>query len=108
MTDRELLQAIFDELRDMKIRMADVLDRLDRPRPRSPDDLVDANYFARAAGLSRVTVLQGKAGTDRVPRASKRPSLWRKGDVDRFVRERAVRCASPARKAVRLLSRKRA
>ena len=108
MTDAEKLQAIFDELLDMKRRMADVLARLARPEPARPDDLVDADYFARATGLSPVTVTQGKAGTGGVPLASKRPRRWRKSDVDRFARERAARFASPTRKAVRLLDRKRA
>ena len=108
MTDRELLQAIFDELLDMKRRMAEVLARLDRPEPARPDDLADEFYFARVTGLSPVTIRQGKAGTGAVPIQGTRPRRWLKGDVDRFQRERASRLRSPKAKAVRLLDRKRA
>jgi|ERR1043165_594396 hypothetical protein len=71
-----------------------------------PDDLVDADYFSRVTGLSPITIKQGKAGTDAVPLASKRPRRWFKRDVDRFVRERAQRLAPPKRKALKLLDRR--
>ena len=105
-----MLQAIFEALPELLARQQAMQATLDgltarAQEPPRADGLVDADYFARVSGLSRVTILQGKAGTGEVPRASKRPALWRKADVDRFVRERAVRCASPRRKAFKLLDR---
>lgn len=116
MTDGEKLQRILDalpELLEGQRRMSETLDALTRaaapaPAPASADDLVDVEYFARASGLSRITIRQGKAGTDKVQRASKRPSRWRKGDVDRWVRERASALRPPRQKALKLLERRRA
>lgn len=102
----------FETLRGM---LTDVLQRLERlerqrlpPEPMPADDLVDADYFARATGLKPASIVRGKAGTSRVPLASKRPRRWYKRDVDKFQRER-VAAARPARqKAFQLLERKRA
>lgn len=105
---REVLEAL-PELLENGRRMQRFLDEQVRtvppPEPERADDLVDADYFARVTGLSPVTIRQGKAGTAAVPLASKRPKRWRKGNVDRFVREREAALRPPRQKAFRLLDR---
>jgi hypothetical protein len=87
------------------------LDRLEAKRPASEptraDDIVDADYFARRTGLSRETILRGKAGTKVVPLQSKRPRTWLKRDVDAFVRQRAEDVRPAKQKALKLLDRSR-
>lgn len=106
MTDEQ-----FEIIRQM---LADALQRLERlerqrlpPEPTHANDLVDADYFARVTSLSPATILGGGARTDAVPRQSKRPSRWRKADVDKFQRDRAAGLRSPKQKALRLLEKRR-
>lgn len=108
MTDGEMLKAIHEQLLELNRRVDEALDGRARPGPAAASDLVGVDYFKRVTGLARVTILQGKAGTDAVPRQSKRPSRWRKADVDAFQRARGARLRSPRQKAIKLLERKRA
>jgi hypothetical protein len=108
MTNDEILRELLEGQCRIEAKLDELMrDRDDARQPAHADDPVDADYFARKTGLSRVTIMQGKAGTDAVPLYSKRPRLWLKGDVDRWVRERATRLRSPSQKACRLLDRKR-
>jgi hypothetical protein len=110
-TDSQKLDAILDELRALRELLELLLARREesraRPEPARADNPVDAEYFARVSGLSPITIKQGKAGTSDVPLFSMRPRRWLKGDVDRWVRERAARLRSPRQQARRLLDRKR-
>lgn len=55
------------------------------PPPPDPNDLVDVEYIAERTGLSPETILSGKAGTDRIPIALRKPRRWRRGDVDHWL-----------------------
>lgn len=111
MTDLEKMQATLEELLANQRRMQETLEGLTRgaavaPEPQRADDLVGVDYFQRATGLARVTILQGKAGTGAVPLQSKRPKRWRKADVDAFQRARAAGLRAPREKAFKLLDRR--
>lgn len=59
-----------------------------------PGDLVDTAYVARVTGLKEKTVMEGKAGTDAIPRVMVgRLVRFARRDVDRFV-EKLVKKAA--------------
>lgn len=53
------------------------------------DDFVGVDYVMKRTNLKRRTILERKAGTHALRRVSVRPALWRRADVDNFVRQQA-------------------
>jgi hypothetical protein len=73
-----------------------------------PNDLVDARYVAARSGCSVSSVRSHKCNTQVLMRVSNNPLRFRRGDVDKAVRELAAKAATntPMQKAIRLLNRK--
>ncbi len=73
-----------------------------------PDDLVSAKYVAARFGCSMRSVQASKCGTHVLTRVSRDPLRFRRGDVDKAVRDKAAAAIvnTPAQKAIRLLNRK--
>lgn len=65
-----------------------VEERLSAPPP-SPLDLLTLDEAAAVLRVAPRTLREGTAGTHVIPRQSDRPLLYLRGDLDRFVRDRA-------------------
>jgi predicted DNA-binding transcriptional regulator AlpA len=78
------------------------------PPPRA-DDLVPVEYLAQRTGLSRRTILAGKANSKTLLtlRVEKHPSRWRRSDVDTWVRELVMKKEEQAKRNFRLLKPRR-
>jgi hypothetical protein len=99
-----------DALHEIREELRQIRELLTSPDARF-DDLVDCHYIASRTGLSPRTVRDGKAGTNRIPRAllnengKRSPVRFRRVDADRFIRE--ILIDQPAKeRALRLLHRR--
>lgn len=94
-----------DEIRELKalvLRFAGVA-----PEPRGPDDLLALEEAAAALRVSPETLRRGKAGTHVIPRHSSRPVMFRRFEIEKFVRERArkAREGKDVKKRLKLIRR---
>ena len=105
--ETNLLEEIRRELREIR-------ELLTAPTPR-PDDLVGASYIAARTELAERTVLEGKAGTNAIPRVelksdgAKRPTIrFQRAAVDRWIRDLAEKAVAkqPQQRALLLVNRK--
>jgi predicted DNA-binding transcriptional regulator AlpA len=97
------------EFEEIRRELREIKDLLTAPTPRE-DDLVDARYVAERAGLAERTVLEGKAGTDAIPRVAlgRKIVRFRRGAVDKWIRELGLQAAAnqPRTRALALINRK--
>lgn len=100
------------ELEEIREQLREIKELLLQPTPR-PDDLVDAAYIAARTGLKERTVLEGKAGTNAIPRVylkaeGARRALVRftRAAADKFVRDLACQARSPKQRALELIARR--
>ena len=81
--------ALRNEVRELR----GLIERLQVAAPKAQeraDDAVDVAYVMHRTGLAKATILEGKAGTDKITRVSIRPARWQRSSVDAFCRNRAI------------------
>jgi hypothetical protein len=79
---------ILEELRAMRERMDELLRLVSPPPSERPDDLLACEEAAHLLRVAPDTLRRGKAGTASIPRHSDRPVMFRRAEVERFLRER--------------------
>lgn len=101
----ENLARVLAELREIR-------KLLELPSPRA-DDLVPASYIAARTGLAERTILESKAGTEKLTRVALGKLIrFQRAEVDRWIRQTYAdaRAATPQQRAAKLagkLERKR-
>lgn len=102
-----------DALKEIRGELRHIRRLLAEPKPRV-DDLVDAAYVAGRTGLKERTVLEGKAGTHKLPRvhlgsenSSRSLVRFPRGAVDKFVADLVHKATnnSQRERSLRLLRR---
>lgn len=103
-----------NELEEIRRELREIKDLLVAPATR-PDDLVGAAYIAARTGLAERTVLEGKAGTNAIPRielksdGATRPTIrFQRAAADKWIRELAAKAVTkqPRRRALKLVKQK--
>jgi hypothetical protein len=120
MIDEKKIEAKLDEIHDEMIELHTemreelralreaVEKHLCRPAiPPRTDDLVPVEYLVQRTGRKARTILEGKAGMKSLLdlRVEKHPSLWRRGDVDRWLRDREQKREDQQRRNFGLVKR---
>jgi hypothetical protein len=101
------LDDVLAELRSLRASVEKLLAQPERKVAERGDDLVDARYVAARFGCSVRGVQSGAFGTKALTRVSKRPLRFRRGDVEKLLRDKAAAQLPAKQRALRLLDRSR-
>ena len=97
-----------EQVRTMREQMDELLRLVSPPPSERPDDLLNCEEAAKLLRVAPETLRRRKAGTGSIPRHSDKPVMFRRAEVERFLRARSS-AAPPREKPARisLVRRKR-